>query len=91
MIEQQAEQTAAVKQSPSRKRFLEQQQPKAAPTAIYLSGLRKRVESLSATLADTGRRISHAKRASLANQLKQAASNLDAVGKPMPQRKVKGD
>jgi hypothetical protein len=67
----------AVKQSPSRRGFIERQQEKTAqrpPT--YLIELRQRVESLTKAVADTGK-MSHAKRASLENQLKQAIANLD--------------
>jgi hypothetical protein len=67
-----------VKQRPSRKRFIDHQQPKTAQRpATYLTELLQRIESLTAAVADTGR-VSHAKRASLENQLKQAVANLDA-------------
>jgi hypothetical protein len=76
MNEQQAGQDA--KQSPSRRRFIYHQQEKTAQRpANYLPELRLRIESLTAALADTGR-MSHAKRASLENQLRQAVANLDA-------------
>jgi hypothetical protein len=75
----------ASRQSPSRRRFIEERQKKATlRPAAYLAEQRQRIESLTATLAFTGR-MSHAKRARLANQLKQAQANLDGH-KPAPKK-----
>jgi hypothetical protein len=72
------------RQNPSRRRFHEHQKPKSAPksqpnteaNADYLQEVRERINALTVALADTGR-MSHAKRARLENQLKQAVMNLD--------------
>jgi hypothetical protein len=52
-------------------------QPKPGPAAAdYLQEVRERINALTVALADTGR-MSHAKRARLENQLKQAVMHLD--------------
>ena len=59
-----------MKKTPSRRRFVEHQEPKATPkpqprqepTADYLQEVRERIDALTVALADTGR-MSHAKRA----------------------------
>jgi hypothetical protein len=81
-----------VKKTPSRRRFVEHQEPKATPkpqpkqepTADYLQEVRERIDALTVALADTGR-MSHAKRARLENQLKQAVANLD-MRKTIPKK-----
>jgi hypothetical protein len=71
-------QNDTVNQSPSRRGFIERQEAKTAQRpANYLPELRLRITSLTKALADTGR-MSHAKRASLENQLKQAVANMEA-------------